>query len=297
MRDDAAVEQCGEERRRVFVGGDQRTGHARRGRVEGRNVRPAAVHDLVAVRERRAQPVVTGRGEVGIEQSQRQDDPARHLLRGRSSGHRLDQQTRDDVVRVGVLDRRARRKLGGPASAASEELIRADRPGGDGRVGVEVLRQATLVAQQLTDRDGARVDAIAMDAAGQVRLDRRIEIDLALRDQLQNCRGDKGFGDARGTDIGVRREAGPGVDVRVAAVYRTRLVPSRITAMPPARSSAATMLGHRLVDCLEISVGRCGREPEYADAAPITALRTTPRAISRTGRSRPAPGPARTSPG
>jgi hypothetical protein len=46
-------------------------------------------------------------------------------------------------------------------------------------------------------------------------LNRRVQIELALDDELQDRRGDKGFGDAGGTDVGLRRESGAGVDVGI----------------------------------------------------------------------------------
>ena len=71
------------------------------------------------------------------------------------------------------------------------------------------------MAQQLAHRDRVGIDALAADPAGQVLLDRRFEIDLALGDELQDRRGDKGFGDAGGADVGSRGECSAGVDVGV----------------------------------------------------------------------------------
>ena len=205
-RDDPPVEQRGDERGHVLVGGDQRSGHAGGGGVEVGDVGAAAVHHLVAVRERRAQPGIARRGEVRLEQPERHDDSPGDLLGGRPSGDRLDQQAGDDVVGVGVFHRGARRELGGSRQRRVEELIaRSPVRSGGGVSFVVVLRQAALMAQQLTHGDRVGVDALAADAAGQVRLDGRVEVDLALGDELQNRRCDKGFRDAGDADMGLRR--------------------------------------------------------------------------------------------
>ena len=71
------------------------------------------------------------------------------------------------------------------------------------------------MAEQLSHRDRLGVDAFAADPARQVRLDRRVQVKPALGDELQDRRGDKGFGDAGGADVGLRCESGAGVDVGV----------------------------------------------------------------------------------
>ena len=62
-RDDPPVEQCGDERRQVLVGGDDPAGHARRGRVEVGDVCAAPVLNFVAVRERLSQSGIAGAGK------------------------------------------------------------------------------------------------------------------------------------------------------------------------------------------------------------------------------------------
>jgi hypothetical protein len=71
------------------------------------------------------------------------------------------------------------------------------------------------MAQQVTHGDRVGVDAGTVDASGQVGLDGRVQVDPALGDELQHRSGDKGLGDARGANVGVRCEAFAGVDVGV----------------------------------------------------------------------------------
>ena len=102
------------------------------------------------------------------------------------------------------------------------------------------------MAQKLTHRDRVGVDALAADPAGQIRLDGRVEIDLALGDELQNRRGDKGFGDAGGADMGLRREPGFRVDVGVAGRGRVnRRRPGRRRRRREGRLSTTTWSARR----------------------------------------------------
>jgi hypothetical protein len=72
------------------------------------------------------------------------------------AGQLLEQQARDDVFGVRVLDRAARRELRTSGQRRVEQLIAADRFDGWLGVGVEVLGQAALMAQQMTHRDRLR---------------------------------------------------------------------------------------------------------------------------------------------
>ncbi len=212
-RHDPAVEERGDERRGVLVGGDQRACCACGGRIEVGDVGATAVDQLVAVREDGTQAVIAGRREVGVEQTQRHDDAPGDLVGGRPPSHLPDQKSQNDVVGVRVLHRRAGRELRRPRQRHVEELLAGGRIVRRRGLGVEVLRQAALVAHQLSHRDRVRVDALAADAARQVRLDGGVEVDPPLGDQLHNRRSHKGFRHAGRPDVGIGGEPGPGLDI------------------------------------------------------------------------------------
>ena len=180
----------------------------------------------------------------------------------------LDQQAGDDVVGVRVLHRGARRELRGPRQRRVEELIAGDRFGGRRGFGVEVLRQAALMAQQLTHGDRVGVDALAADAARQVRLDGRVEVDLALGDELQNRRRDKGFRDAGGADVGLRGEPFAGVDVGEPGRGAGEVSPVADDGDAAGEVVGDDDSGQRVVD--GGALGGCGRggEPEEQEGTP-----------------------------
>ena len=140
--------------------------------------------------------------EVRAAQVQRLDDPAVDVLGDRAVGDRLDDQARDEVVRVAVRERaragalllerevQQRARLGVPV------LVRQESVGEE----VRVVREAARVVEQHPDGD-----LIAGgDLAGQIALDGRVELELALLDELEH--------DDRGERLRVAADAHLAVD-------------------------------------------------------------------------------------
>ena len=118
------------------------------------------------------------------------------------------------------------------------------------------------MAQQLAHRDGVGVDSGAVDAAGEIGLDGGVEGDPAFGDELQHCRRDECLGDAGGADMGVRDEAGAGVDVGVS-----RGVPGDVRAIADdgdatGEAVARDDVGQGFVDGGGVGVGGYGGQTQ-----------------------------------
>ena len=107
--------------------------------------------------------------------------------------------------------------------------------------------------QQLPDRDLASVDSVATYEVRQVALDRRVEVDLALTDELEDDRGGEGLG------VTDRRQGGGelvAVHQRVQALLDGIAVLGRSGAGAGHRGACVTGRRRAVVD------QPCSRRPE-----------------------------------
>ncbi len=182
-------------------------------------------------------PEVTARvrpGEGGprvdvrrVLQPQRRED-ALPVVRGDGRArHLLDDRAQRDEVGVGVAVRGARRVVQRLRRRQVEQLLVAEDlvphrlEAGDGVVEhvVGVVVQPAAVAQQVTDRD-----ALVGQRLGQVAVGRRVEVDRALGDELQQHHRGEGLADAAHTEPppGVHRRVGGGVGLTGGDVVAPR---------------------------------------------------------------------------
>jgi len=94
-----------------------------------------------------------------------------------------------------------------------------------------------------------------VDPAGQIRLNGCVESELALGDELQNRRCNKGFGDAGGTDMRLRSEPGLRFDVGVAGGGAGDVGAVADDGHAAGQVVAGHDLGHRVVDGSGLDAG------------------------------------------
>ncbi|CAD5920157.1 protein of unknown function [Streptomyces sp. KY75] len=170
----------------VAVGGD----HAAR-RPPPRGVQPSVVapgaaggEPVVAAWMPASYGRVAGVWEVGVPQADAVGDPAFDLLAQRASGDLLYEQPCDDVVGVAVGPPGPRREVGRVVEGAVDEFpgfVVAARIG-EYRVLVQVFGESAGVLEELADRDGPAVDAVAAQEARKMRFHWLVEGDLTLAD-------------------------------------------------------------------------------------------------------------------
>lgn len=166
-------------------------------------------------------------GERRSAQLQGPDDAAGDLPRVRASRRLLDHHARQDVVGVGVRGLALRTRLRWALEGDRHEFLglvgvvpvlrEAGSRGVVAEVGVVgVVGDAAGVVQELTQRHSAAVVAVAVHQAGQPPLDRVVQVQSALRLQLEQDGRDERLGDAGPAEVLAGRPFATRAGVRVS---------------------------------------------------------------------------------
>ncbi len=158
---------------------------------------------------------VTRGGEIGVAQPDALDDALVHLLGEGAARDLLDDQAGQQVVRVAVPPARPGGEVGLALESDVQEVTGVKVP-----VLTDVLVDECLVVgepagvlQELTDRDVASVEPLPAYEARQVAVDRGVQADLPLADQLQHDHRGEHLGVAADPHLSVVRHLRPGGQV------------------------------------------------------------------------------------